>query len=215
MTAASQGAAVAVVYPDAGEACIVSSRRSGGVVRPRERDPLAGERRAARKIRRYAQANNLSRLVTVTFASPERDRNRVMKLVKKVLKKIRRLLGCAFPYVRVVATHPGGHGLHIHFLMPAPAAVLFEASWTQGHVNTRRLRGKRDIRKAAHYLGHDFDTNDGGHRYDVAQGFPVRKLLCRSHVGTQLYRFVTSRMGREPDQERSYGPVWVGWWDLE
>lgn len=215
MTGTTDGAAFAVVYPDAGEACIVSRKRSSGRLGKRERDPLAGERRAVRKIRRYALANKLNRLVTVTFATPERDRDRTKTLVKRVLKKVRARLGCAFPYVRVIATHPGGHGLHIHFLMSAHAAELFQASWAHGHVNIKRLRGKRAVRKAAHYLSHDFDTDVGGHRYDVAQGFPVRRLLSRSSFPWNLYQFVNSLMGRDPDQERDYGPVWVGWWDLE
>jgi excisionase family DNA binding protein len=110
------------LYPDAGEGggCLWVRRR---VLLPSEGPPNAvraaeeAGRRARAKIRRYAAANRLNRLGTLTYRGEGcHDPARLRGDLGGFFRGLRAGLGAGrFAYVWVPQWHPGGHGLHAHF----------------------------------------------------------------------------------------------------
>src|SRR4051795_2773209 len=106
------------LYPDAGEGggCLSSARRavpSGG--RPDSgRAAEEAARRARAKIRRYAAANRLNRLGTLTYRGEGcHDAIALRGHLAEFFRGLRGGLdGSSLPYLWVPQWHPGGHGLH-------------------------------------------------------------------------------------------------------
>jgi hypothetical protein len=235
------------LYPSAGEAG--GSWSSGGEPSSRvpddddeveavdpDRSAAEAARRARGKIRRYAAANCLNRLGTLTYAGVGLHDQRVFRDHMAVF--FRRLRaetgGKAFPYVWVPEWHKSGHGLHAHFAVGSfvPRRKI-EAAWGRGFVHIKLLgdlpvgSGKHgEARRAAGYLakyvGKDFDQEKlaGLHRYEVAQGFAPRSLLLHGATLLDVFRQAADVMGDMPTTlwqsqgvEGWQGPpaVWLSW----
>lgn len=232
------------LYPDAAEASgtFQASRRRPPPIRGRGelvRDPARSAEEAARRagttIRRYAAANRLNRLGTLTYAESCRDQRQLRQDVGEFFRELRSEVGEPIPYLWVPEWHPGGHGLHVHFAVGRYIRhSTIKAAWGRGIVHIKLLgdvpigAGRLgEARMAARYLakyvrkgldrGHEF----GLHRYECAQGFQpaVERIVARS--SDEALEHASHRMGRWPeliwrsrDAERWYGPpaVWA-WWD--
>ncbi len=189
------------VYPAAGEA-------GGQLVVPKRRSPAKGanadpdraereaNRRARAKVRRYCAAIRLNRLGTVTYAEACWDRDQLYQDVGEFFIALRGLLGIeAIPYLWVPEFHPGGHGLHAHFVVGRfVKRGLIGQAWDRGIVHIKLIgdlpvgSGKLgEARQAARYLSpyisksvDDAERRDPGrHRYEVAQGFQLESLHVR------------------------------------
>ena len=106
------------LYPEAAEGggCLVVTRRAlpAGGPPDGERSAEEAARRARTKIRRYAAANRLNRLGTLTFRGA--GCHEPLLLREHLGSFFRQLRGEGrFPYLWVPQWHPGGHGLHAHF----------------------------------------------------------------------------------------------------
>ncbi len=153
--------------------------------------------RAKAKVRRYAKANGLTRLWTLTFA-PEHlpaDRAGAMAAGAAFVRRLRKELGRTFPYVVVVERgSKGTRRLHVHLAAGfyIPIGQL-RATWGQGYVYAQHLgdRGEAEGKVAgrvasyvAKYVEKSFEEvssagrRRGDHRYEVGQGFqPVAVVV--------------------------------------
>lgn len=176
----------------------------GGADSNAEANRLRAERRARSRVRLYAVANGIDRLMTLTYAPPFcRDHRQAYDDVRRFIRRLRHHLGQPYPYVWVLEPHKDGERLHAHlglgqFIAKAQLAQL----WPHGFIDIRRIRvspaeGPRARQqKAASYLskyvGKLFasaqSTSGGGacgrHRYEVGQGFQPRStgIVCASEA---------------------------------
>src|ERR1043166_3292065 len=124
------------VYPEAGEGggCL-STRRSAVPTGNRPNSERAAEeaaRRARAKIRRYAAANRLNRLGTLTYRGAGcHDPVALRTHLAAFFRELRDGLDeGGFAYLWVPQWHPGGHGLHAHFAVGRfVARRLIEGVW--------------------------------------------------------------------------------------
>jgi hypothetical protein len=240
-----EAAWVVGLYADAGEAAGTFQYRarpdrvcgSGGPAIDPDRARTEAERRARTRVRRYAAANRLDRLGTLTYAGEGLHDQRVLRRhVRHFFKRLRAEVGDGpFPYLWVPEWHKSGHGLHVHFAlgMFVPQPLVADV-WGRGFVHLKRLEARESsgslasARRAAGYLSKyvsksfDHERTPGLHRYEVAQGFaPAVERI----VGTSRHEAIalaSDRMGRPPAREWSSadaedwkGPpaVWVAWDD--
>ncbi len=154
------------LYPDAGEAggCLLARRRLAASEGPPNAVRAAEEagRRARGKIRRYAAANRLNRLGTLTYGGEGcHDPLRLRGDLAGFFRELRAGLDAGrFPYVWVPQWHPGGHGLHAHFAVGRfVPRRLIERCWGEGFVHIKLLDGLpvgsgtlAEARLAARYL---------------------------------------------------------------
>src|SRR5215204_6578574 len=154
------------LYPEAGEGGGCLSVARGPVVfgGPPNGERAAEEagRRARAKIRRYAAANRLNRLGTLTYRGEGcHEPLRLRADLAGFFRELRAGLGEGrFPYVWVPQWHPGGHGLHAHFAVGRfVPRRLIERSWEYGFVHIKLLDGlpvgsgtRGEARLAARYL---------------------------------------------------------------
>jgi hypothetical protein len=229
------------LYPQAAEAGGWLSRgrvalRSGG--RPdAERAVEEAARRARAKVRRYAAANRLNRLGTLTYRGEGcHDPVRLRRDLSGFFRELRDALGeGGFPYVWVPQWHPGGHGLHAHFAVGrfVPRGLI-DGSWGHGFVHIKLLDGLpvgsdqlAEARLAARYLagyaGRDLGDERrpaGLHRYEVAQGFQPEKVLVYGVSAEDAIERASSVMGSDPERvwlsssvEGWHGPpaCWAQW----
>lgn len=205
----------AVVWPEAGEATVYRHTvNASPTVRRRSQD---GGGRACRAVRRYALANKLDALVTLTFRRAVRSESEVRSQLRTLLAHARKNVALPFPYVSVIEQH-ARHGLHVHLLVPHEVADVLTKAWRHGFANTRRYETADGIRRGAAYVAKTFGgSRNGAHRYEVAQGFqPVaERLETPDRAG--VWRRVISRMGGNPtrviDFLSSGWAVWLAWWD--
>jgi len=198
-----------------------------------ERSQLEAVRRARAKLRRYAAANRLNRLGTLTYAGEGcHDAVQVRTDVGRFFRRLRRGLGGErFPYLWVPELHASGHGFHLHFAVGqyVPRSLIVEA-WGLGFVHIRLIgdllvgsTARREARAAAgyvsKYLGKDF-SGGGLNRYDVAKGFQPKTEPITGRSIEEVTEEASERMGGPPDvllrpdeQEGWRGPpsVWMQW----
>lgn len=192
--------------------------------------------RAKTALRRFCTANLLVRMWTLTYADAQWDHQKVVADVNRFMGELRGLLGEAFPYAYVLELHPGGHGLHVHFLIQKRFVDYYrlKALWGHGHVqysdSNRSLKrengGRAQARMAANYLvkycSKDWEYGSGRHRYERSQGFNARitRRLFANFEEAMLY-IVTLR-GDEPcrvywdsahmgDQWKGPPALWYAW----
>ena len=139
------------LYPEAAEGggCLSvrrSGRRSSGGPPNVERAAEEAARRARAKIRRYAAANRLNRLGTLTYRGEGcHDPRGAAGGSGGFFRELRAGLDAGrFPYVWVPQWHPGGHGLHAHF-----AVGRFVPRASDRAVVGARLRPHQAARRAA------------------------------------------------------------------
>jgi hypothetical protein len=209
------------LYPEAGEGggCLATARQalpSGG---PPD-SGRAGEeaaRRARAKIRRYAAANRLNRLGTLTYRGVGcHDAVVLRSHLAGFFRELRDGLGGdRFPYLWVPQWHPGGHGLHAHFAVGrfVPRGLI-DRAWGHGFVHIKLLDGLpvgsgelAEARLAARYLagyaGRDLGDERrpaGLHRYEVAQGFQPDKILCYGDSAEAAIETASCVMGSEAER---------------
>jgi hypothetical protein len=208
------------LYPDAGEGggCLSVTRGvpSGGPPNV-ERAAEEAARRARAKIRRYAAANRLNRLGTLTYGGEGRhDPARLRADLALFFRELRAGLDAGrFPYVWVPQWHPGGHGLHAHFALGRFInRRLIERSWGQGFVHIKLLDGlpvgsgtlgeaRLAARYLARYVGREVEDARrlaGLHRYEVAQGFQPAKIECYGESAEDVIGRASGFMGSGPEQ---------------
>jgi hypothetical protein len=194
-------------------------------------------RRARAKIRRYAAANRLNRLGTLTYAGEGcHDPARLRADLAVFFRELRAGLDAGrFPYVWVPQWHPGGHGLHAHFAVGRfIQRTLIERSWEHGFVHIKLLDGlpvgagmlgeaRLAARYLARYVGREMDDARrlaGLHRYEVAQGFQPAKIECYGTTAEDVIERASGYMGSAPEQiwlsssvEGWHGPpaCWAQW----
>jgi hypothetical protein len=202
------------------------------------RDPVRSADEAARRagtcIRRYAAANRLNRLATLTFATACHDEAQLREDVGEFFRAIREGAGGPLPYVWVPEWHPGGHGLHVHFAVGRYIRQTdIRRAWGRGIVHIKLIgdvpigQGSLgEARQAARYLakyvrkGFGADHTFGLHRYECAQGFrpKVERIVARTSEAAM--EAASDRMGgwpsivwRSREAERWLGPpaVWASW----
>jgi hypothetical protein len=179
-------------------------------------------------------SNRLNRLGTLTYAVACTDPKQVSRDVGAFFRDLRREIGKPFPYVWVREWHPGGHGLHVHFLVGRYIRQsLLKEVWHRGHVDIRSRGPVRlgegsaaEARNAARYVAKyvrkalDEDRIPGTHRYEVAQDFQPKPVFLRAPNEFEAVRAASRKMGGSPgvqwrglDQPDWFGPivVWMAW----
>jgi hypothetical protein len=209
------------LYPEAGEGggCLSVSRmvlRSGGPPNV-ERAAEEAARRAKAKIRRYAAANRLNRLGTLTYRGEGcHDPVALRTHLASFFRELRGGLDEGrFPYLWVPQWHPGGHGLHAHFAVGRfVPRRLIERSWGHGFVHIKLLDGlpvgsgelaeaRLAARYLARYVGRDVESERrlaGLHRYEVAQGFQPAKVECYGASAEDVIDRASGYMGSSPER---------------
>jgi hypothetical protein len=209
------------LYPQAGEGggCL-STRRSAIPTGNRPNAERAAEeagRRARTKIRRYAAANKLNRLATLTYRGEGcHDPARLRSDLGGFFRELRTVLDAGpLPYLWVPQWHPGGHGLHAHFAVARfVPRKLIERSWGEGFVHIKLLDGLpvgsgtfAEARLAARYLARyvsgdvaDMRRLAGLHRYEVAQGFQPAKIECHGVSAEHVIAQASGFMGAAPER---------------
>jgi hypothetical protein len=231
------------LFPTAAEAggCLrVPHARRGGYGEP-DPDRVTHEaaRRARTKIRRYAVANRLNRLGTLTYAGAGcHDPAQVRADVAWFFKTLRPALGNKpFPYVWVPEWHASGHGLHVHFAVARYVPqTLIRDTWGRGHVHIKLLgdlpvgsgslgESRLAARYLCKYVGKDFEDERrraGLHRYEVAQGFQPERTMLTGRTDHEVVKRASLHMGGSPSSvwrssavDGWHGPpaLWVAWND--
>ncbi len=208
------------LYPDAGEGggCLFVRRRlaSGGPPNV-ERAAEEAARRARAKIRRYAAANRLNRLGTLTYRGDGcHDPLRLREDLGAFFRELRAGMEVGrFAYVWVPQWHPGGHGLHAHFAVGQfVPRRLIERAWGRGFVHIKLLDGlpvgsgalgeaRLAARYLARYVGREVEDEHrlaGLHRYEVAQGFQPAKVECYGASAEDVIERASGYMGSAPER---------------
>jgi hypothetical protein len=209
------------LYPEAGEGggCLWARRSAvatGGRPNPERAAEEAG-RRARAKIRRYAAANRLNRLGTLTYRGAGcHEPLRLREHLASFFRALRDGLDSGrFAYVWVPQWHPGGHGLHAHFAVGRfVPRRLIEQAWGHGFVHIKLLDGlpvgsgrlaesRLAARYLARYVGRDLDDARrlaGLHRYEVAQGFQPAKIECYGSSAEAVIERASGYMGSAPER---------------
>lgn len=231
------------LYPQAAEAggCLMTlgPREASGRGADPERSAAETIRRARAKIRSYGVANRLNRLASLTYAGNGCfDPGEVRRDVGTFFKALRPALGGeALPYVWVPEWHPGGHGLHVHFIVGRYVRQsLIREAWGHGIVHIKLIGDLpvgsgtlAEARRAAGYLckyigkGLDDERRRSGlHRYEVAQGFQPERIYVYGETDAEAIARASQFMGRAPETiwrsssvEGWRGPpaCWAAWPD--
>ena len=209
------------LYPDAGEGggCLSVPRRALPSAGPPNAERAAAEagRRARAKIRRYAAANRLNRLGTLTYRGEGcHEPLRLRSDLAAFFRELRGGLDAGrLPYVWVPQWHPGGHGLHAHFAVGryVPRGLI-EGAWGRGFVHIKLLDGlpvgsgvlaeaRLAARYLARYVGRELEDERrlaGLHRYEVAQGFQPAKVECYGASAEDVIERASGYMGAGPER---------------
>jgi hypothetical protein len=209
------------LYPEAAEGggCLSVRRRPLARGGPPDVERAAEEaaRRARAKIRRYAAANRLNRLGTLTYRGqgchdPAALRGHLGAFFRALREE---LGGGAFPYLWVPQWHPGGHGLHAHFAVGRfVPRRLIERAWGHGFVHIKLLDGlpvgsgslgeaRLAARYLARYVGRDLEEERrlaGLHRYEVAQGYQPDKIECYGDSAEDVIERASGLMDGPPER---------------
>ena len=228
------------LYPDAGEASAVfqgtaAVSRSFDVHRPTTGPDPSADRRARRQIRRYCAANRLVYLWPATYAPTDDGRldpRRVRADIREFFRRLRRVIGRAFPYLLVIEWHKTGHGQHVQFAVAEYMAhPTVRDVWGHGIVWVSGPRGRtgpdatlaearRVARYVAKYVAKEAAAAGGLHRYEVAQGFQPRCRVLYAATADGALLAAADEMGGPPtrkwesrsDAEWAGPPaVWASW----
>lgn len=193
----------------------------------------AAASRARGKLRRYMVRNMLTRMLTLTYAPPfQTDRAQAVRDVNAFVRRLREHFGEAVPFAYVLELHKDGKRWHVHMAV-APRFIahgVLERLWGHGLVKyddrRKKVVGARNQARAlagylCKYIGKAWDhVPPGSHRYEVAQGFAVRKLRRRVrtfHDAARRVRTVYVGVGDQveewslEDDAEWRGPPCRGW----
>lgn len=199
-----------------------NGNRSKPTPRPEHRN-RDGEsvQRAKRKARRFAVSYDLGIWATLTYREPVHNERKVRRHTRRFLRDLRiyGFRGRRLPWIMAVHQHPGGHGLHVHLLLPFVEKGLIRKAWKHGFADVHRLPTEAHIGRAAEYMT-DQDRPPGKHHYDVAKGFPLDPpMRVCSHDLAEVEEVMVALMGGEQPtssrrSEGRRGPPWMGfrWW---
>lgn len=208
------------LYPSAAEAsgAFVWGGPREYVARGEARDPQRSARvangRAGGTLRRYAVANQLNRLGTLTYAGQGCHDPKVLRRdVADFFRTLRHALGGeAFAYVWVPEWHPGGHGLHVHFGVGRYVRrSVIDKAWGHGFVHIKLLSdlpvGSGSVAEArtvasylSKYVSKEFGAGrtPGLHRYEVAQAFQPERVRLYGTSAEDVLAQASALMGSEP-----------------
>ena len=129
------------IVPEAGKIHYRTEKRGGGIGHTRvpfdpERHQRAAKQRAIRSMQEIAHANQLNRLVTLTFAKPVSPHE--ARKQWKAMKQSRRLQPFG-AYLYMLEFKEEGGGLHIHALVTKETAQRISTYWTKGFMDIRVL----------------------------------------------------------------------------
>ncbi len=233
------------LYPDAGEASGTFHYRrqprpcaTPGPALDPERAASEAARRARTKVRRYAAANRLDRLGTLTYRGDGlHDERAVRRHIAHYFKRLRyEVIGEPFPYLWVPEWHNTDHGLHVHFAIDRYVKQRQLADvWGRGFVHIKRLGSARSagtLESARHaagylskYVAKSFDESPRCarlHRYEIAQGFAPKVERVWAPTRELAIDAVSEIMGRDPrtvwTSDQTVGwkappAVWMSWDD--
>ena len=121
--------------------------------------------RARRSVVDLAVANQLTNLITLTYAELPADPERELRLFTRRLR--RTLPSRCLKFVAVTEVEHG-HRVHHHLLSTVDVtAEMVSASWPMGAVNVRTASSHDRVRRQAFYISKMFDrgAEPGRHRY--------------------------------------------------
>jgi len=234
------------VCPAAGEAggvwrAVQAKERTGthlasGGERDGEHSFEVAAQRARGQIRRYAVANRLNRLGTLTYGPPFcRDPLQLRRDVGSFWVQLRGALGGkAFPYLWVPELHKDRERWHVQFLVGKwIARSAIKSAWDHGFVHIKLL-GDLPARSSAaaearigakytsKYVVKDLQALGGLHRYEVAQGFQPERFPFTARSDDEALHILVRDWfdGEEPEtiwrsreKEQHDGPpmLWTQW----
>lgn len=189
-------------------------------------------KRAHVALRRYCVANQLLKMLTLTYAQTVLEHKVVKDDVNALFVRWRSLKGGkSFPYAYVLEFHPGGHGLHVHTAVPLHFIDKFwlEETWGHGIVHYRdpkplrhgdtRERARNLSRYLSKYVSKDLGNihEKNAHRYEVAQGFGVEVERQAFHTLVEANHWLSKFRDESfvqvwessKDQDWEGPPVWV------
>lgn len=191
------------------------------------------ERRARGVLRRFLVQNLLLRMWTLTYAPPfQTDRAQVVRDVNGFVRRLREYLDEAIPFAYVLELHKDGERWHVHMALPSrfiPHGVV-ERLWGHGFVQyqdrlnkvghgravmSQRQQARLLAGYLCKYIGKGWDTVPvGKHRYEVAQGFTVKKVRRRVRTFLDAARRVRTVYVGVGDEVREWSlerdPEWRG-----
>lgn len=159
-------------------------------------------RRAKGQVRRYAIANDCTRLWTLTCRDQTASRAVLLSRLQTFTKRLNRAApGVA--WVWVIERHKSGM-LHAHLGLGAYVHYrVLRRLWGHGHVwaNLIRAGEATSARRAARYLT-KYITKDpvagaGQHRYEVRQGFQPEAVRLSADTFDEAWRLAVGMMGGE------------------
>ena len=175
-------------------------------------------RRARSAVRRYAVANGINRLATLTRADQTHD----VGLVLADFAAFGRRLRAAYPgvaWVRVLERHRSG-ALHVHVGLSGFVPKERVASlWPHGFVDVRKVRarsggGRNSARVTARYLSKyvvkDPVRTGAGHRYEVRQGFQPASVRASAWSVDELLDLFAVSSVPEYRWDSDTEPTWTG-----
>jgi hypothetical protein len=216
------------LYPEAGEAggSFKSAARGPvewvppGAAKDPERSRAEAARRAGAKVRRYCAANDLDRMITLTYRRPFcTEPQQIRDDVHQFVKDLRRELGGEpFPYVWVPELHKKGHKFHAHIAVGTYIPVrLIRDVWGRGHVGidinshipstaTPWQRSRIASRYLSKYVRKSFELGGafrplGKHRYEIGQGFLPRVVQHSADTLDECIDFALTQMGPHLDYQ--------------
>jgi hypothetical protein len=193
-----------------------------------ERSRAEAGRRARGKLRRYGAQNGLNRLGTLTYEGAGcHDPREVRAHVGEFFRALREGTGGkAFPYIWVPEWHPGGHGLHVHFVVgDYIKRGIIKKAWGRGIIDIRLIgdlgigEGRLgEARKAAGYISKyvaksiDDDRPAGLHRYDLAERFQPTWTRVVGRSADEVFALASDMFNAEPSYRWSSAqvPDWRG-----
>ena len=176
-------------------------------------------RRAQKRIRRFAVANRLNRLITLTFEfRPESDRvavGEVSRFFRRVTYRFPRV-----PYVWTLEFGEQTRRVHAHALVGGLDATFLDSKWPLGRTDHVVYDlDATSLRTAAGYLANDLDRGPlhGGQAYRVAKGFQPEGISLRGLRDPRSVIWEASHlMGADPTSvdDSARGASLTAYWDV-
>jgi len=154
--------------------------------------------------RRYAVANQLDAMITLTAGAPSVSRAALTAETTNAFRRAKRLSGFTFPFIWVVEggwpdCSDGHQRAHVHALVPHAATPPLMATWFLGDTNVTVLSGTDQIRRAARYITKALPPGKG-RLIHTCPGFKPKPQLYALPSSESLSGFVIEKFGGPPDQ---------------
>jgi len=176
-------------------------------------------RRAKGRLRRFAVANHLDRMATLTYSDEylPASRAEAVRDYHEFVRRLREVYGRR-ALVRVIERGSLRDRRHHHVALGfyIPKAQL-AALWGRGFVDVRQFRrrrrdGRSASRQVASYISAYIDkqpeAGPGEHRYEPTEGFSPRRVTVYGPSADDVYRELIRRMGGEVPGFESWSETW-------